>query len=188
MGRRIGSFGLVAVLNVSLLFAACTQTQTETPPPQSASELQATGPATEAPAAPASATTEAAPAGGVGGAPAAEEPAAKEEAPASKPEKSAAKKVAPVDPPKGATPPKPAEPAPTEPPSDVEPCRAKTFKFSQVASACKSGGVKQAKSLMKSWVNKAKADGKDVKCASCHDNTKTYTLKGNANEDLRAML
>jgi hypothetical protein len=36
-------------------------------------------------------------------------------------------------------------------------------------------------------VKRAKDDGKEMKCSSCHDDTKTYTLKPNAVDDMRAL-
>lgn len=87
----------------------------------------------------------------------------------------------------GGTPqPPPAKEAPKGYTGD-KPCLAKTFKFASVRNACNKGGVDQAKSLMKGIVKRAKDDGKSIKCASCHDNTKTYTLKPNAVEDMRAL-
>jgi hypothetical protein len=84
----------------------------------------------------------------------------------------------------------PASPTPPPPAgyTGPDPCRATTFKFASVRNACNQGGVKQAKSLMKGMVKRAKENGKeDMKCSSCHDNTKTYTLKDNAVADMRAL-
>ncbi len=67
-------------------------------------------------------------------------------------------------------------------------CRATSFEFDEVKAACDEGGVKGAKDLMKEYVKKAKAAGNRVKCSSCHDNTKTYTLADNAVADLRAII
>ncbi len=69
-----------------------------------------------------------------------------------------------------------------------KPCQATNFEFEEVKAACDEGGVKAAKSLMKDYVKRAKEAGNRVKCSSCHDNTKTYTLADNAVEDLRAIL
>ena len=38
---------------------------------------------------------------------------------------------------------------------------------------------------MKGAVKKAKADGKDVKCTSCHEDMKNFKLKDNAVNDLK---
>lgn len=80
------------------------------------------------------------------------------------------------------------EPSPKEPPAIEKPCLAKSFKFAAVRSACEKGGVPQAKSLMKAWTNKGKEKGETVKCATCHDNQKTYTNKPTADADLRKLL
>lgn len=98
--------------------------------------------------------------------------------------------------PKAPATPKPApppaerpQPAP-EPPKGYtgpDPCLTTNFKFASVRNACAQGGVKQAKAQMKAMVKRAKDDGKDLKCTSCHENTKTYPLKPNAVEDMRAL-
>lgn len=69
-----------------------------------------------------------------------------------------------------------------------KPCLATSFKFGAVKSACAKGGVPSAKSLMKTWTNKAKEKGATYKCATCHDNQRTYTNKANADADLRKLL
>lgn len=69
-----------------------------------------------------------------------------------------------------------------------QPCRAKSFQFSSVKTACQKGGVPRAKELMKSMVKKAKDRGENVKCSSCHTNQKTYENKPNAVADLRKLL
>jgi len=57
-----------------------------------------------------------------------------------------------------------------------------------VSDACKRGGVKQAKAMMKALVNRAKANGQTVKCTSCHTDSKLYGLKDNANADMKALM
>lgn len=94
--------------------------------------------------------------------------------------------------PKAPTPAKPAPapaPAPEEPKgyTGPDPCRTTNFKFASTRRACEQGGVKQAKAQMKAMVKRAKDDGKEMKCSSCHDDTKIYTLKPNAVEDMRAL-
>lgn len=74
---------------------------------------------------------------------------------------------------------------PTEPPP---PCKATKFKFKEVEAACKKGGLKEAKKYMKSVVKKAKAAGQEVKCKSCHVDTKTFKNKPNADEDFKKLL
>jgi hypothetical protein len=64
-------------------------------------------------------------------------------------------------------------------------CTTKKFTYPAVEKACKSGGQKAAKSLMKAAVKKAKADGKEYKCKSCHEDTDSFKLKDNAVDDLK---
>ena len=64
-------------------------------------------------------------------------------------------------------------------------CAATKFNFPAVEKACKDGGRKAVKTLMKASVKKAKAAGKDVKCTSCHEDLKGYKLKDNAVADLK---
>lgn len=66
-----------------------------------------------------------------------------------------------------------------------EACSAKKFQFPAVEKACKEGGRKAAKDLMKAAVKKAKAAGKKYKCTSCHEDQKSFDLKKNAVEDLK---
>ena len=56
-------------------------------------------------------------------------------------------------------------------------CTTKKFHFKAVEKACESGGRKAAKDVMKAAVKKAKAAGKDMKCKSCHEDTKEFKLK-----------
>lgn len=64
-------------------------------------------------------------------------------------------------------------------------CTTKKFHFKKVEEACKEGGRKAAKKLMKSVVKKARGEGTKLKCKSCHESTKTFELKDNAVEDLK---
>jgi hypothetical protein len=64
-------------------------------------------------------------------------------------------------------------------------CTAKKFNYPAVEKACKDGGRKAAKKLMKDTLKKAKADGKDWKCKSCHKDLKAYDLTDNAVKDLK---
>lgn len=64
-------------------------------------------------------------------------------------------------------------------------CTTKKFHYPAVEKACKDGGRKAAKEVMKGAVKKAKAAGKDVKCTSCHEDTKEFKLKSNAVDDLK---
>lgn len=72
--------------------------------------------------------------------------------------------------------------------SGDDPCQTKSFHFSAVSSACKSGGRKAAKNLMRGVVKKAKDAGQSVQCNSCHDDMKSFSLKGNAVGDLKQWL
>ncbi len=91
--------------------------------------------------------------------------------------------------PKPAAPaPKPAAPAPAPKKPVSDPCRAKSFKFGSVKSACEKGGVPQAKAMMKSLVKQGKAKDVNYKCSSCHTNQKTYENKPNAVADLRKLM
>ena len=67
-------------------------------------------------------------------------------------------------------------------------CTTKKFNYKAVAAACKDGGRKAAKEIMKGAVKKAKAAGKDVKCTSCHEDTKDFVLKSNAVDDLKPFI
>ncbi len=69
-----------------------------------------------------------------------------------------------------------------------EACTTKKFHYPAVEKACKDGGRKAAKELMKGAVKKAKAAGKDVKCTSCHEDTKSFKLKDNAVDDLKPFI
>ena len=69
-----------------------------------------------------------------------------------------------------------------------EACTTKKFHYPAVEKACKDGGRKAAKELMKGAVKKAKAAGKDVKCTSCHEDTHDFHLKSNAVGDLKSWL
>jgi hypothetical protein len=64
-------------------------------------------------------------------------------------------------------------------------CTTKKFHYPAVEKACKDGGRKAAKDVMKSAVKKAKAAGKDMKCTSCHEDTKDFKLKDNAVADMK---
>jgi hypothetical protein len=67
-------------------------------------------------------------------------------------------------------------------------CTTKKFHYPAVEKACKDGGRKAVKEVMKGAVKKAKAAGKDVKCTSCHEDTKDFKLKDNAVDDLKPFI
>jgi hypothetical protein len=65
-------------------------------------------------------------------------------------------------------------------------CTTKKFNYPSVEKACHDGGRKAAKDLMKAAVKKARDGGKpDIKCTSCHEDTKDFKLKDNAVADLK---
>lgn len=64
-------------------------------------------------------------------------------------------------------------------------CTAKKFNYPAVEKACKAGGRKEVKKLMKEAIKKAKADGKKWKCKSCHNDLKKYDLTDDAVKDLK---
>lgn len=61
-----------------------------------------------------------------------------------------------------------------------KPCVATSFKIAKVKAACDASGSKGAKDLMKEAVNKAKKAGvvEGMKCKDCHEDLKSYKLKG----------
>jgi len=69
---------------------------------------------------------------------------------------------------------------------DPKPCTNATLP--KVKAACEKGGQAEAKKLMKTVVDKAKAAGKETKCNSCHENLKDYKQTPNAMADLKALL
>jgi hypothetical protein len=69
-----------------------------------------------------------------------------------------------------------------------DPCSTTKFHFPVIEQACKAGGRKEAKEVMKSIVKMAKGAGKDIKCTSCHEDMRDFRLKDNAIVDLRAFL
>ncbi len=75
-----------------------------------------------------------------------------------------------------------------EAPAPEDACQTKNFHYTQVASACKNGGRKAVKAIMKGVVKKAKAAGTDLQCTSCHEDMKDFHLKPNAVGDLKNWL
>jgi hypothetical protein len=64
-------------------------------------------------------------------------------------------------------------------------CTETKFDFPAIEKACKEGGRKAVKPLMKAAIKRARADGKDYKCNSCHEDQKSYKLKDGAVDKLR---
>lgn len=76
-----------------------------------------------------------------------------------------------------------------EKPEDAaKPCVSKKFATAQVEKACKDGGQAAAKKMMKDLVKKAKANGEEIKCKSCHVNLKDYKLTDDGLEKLKKLL
>jgi hypothetical protein len=70
----------------------------------------------------------------------------------------------------------------------AEPCQAAHFNFGAVSKACKDGGRKAVRAIMKNAVSKGKAAGTPLSCKSCHTDTTSYHLKPNAIADLKLWL
>ncbi|HVW24711.1 MAG TPA: hypothetical protein VHC69_05045 [Polyangiaceae bacterium] len=75
-----------------------------------------------------------------------------------------------------------------EGPTPDDPCQTKNFHYTQIESACKSGGRRAVKAIMKGVIRKAKAAGTDLQCTSCHEDMKDFHLKSNAVGDLKNWL
>lgn len=175
------SVALVLVTGLGLVLGLGCQREPAPAPPESSANVEPpAAPPIQAPAAaggePAADQGEG---GGHGTAPASSPPPA--EGAAGGASKPAPKKAPPP------TSPAPAEPKEPAGYSGPDPCRATSFEFGSVRNACNKGGMAEAKRVMKGMVKRAKDQGKDLKCSSCHDNTKTYTKKPNAVEDMRAL-
>lgn len=78
-----------------------------------------------------------------------------------------------------------AAPAPSDAYAGPDPCQAKTFHYPAIGSACKKGGRKAVRDIMRGVVKKAKAAGQDVQCTSCHQDTSSFLLKPNAVSDIK---
>ncbi len=60
-------------------------------------------------------------------------------------------------------------------------CVRSDFQTQLVADACKKGGQKEAKKVMKKFLSAAKKQDSKVNCKSCHDTLKPdYKLKADA--------
>ena len=57
-----------------------------------------------------------------------------------------------------------------------------------VAKACKEGGIKEAKKVMKKMVKVAKDSGKKWDCDSCHKNEEDWKLTGDGEKLFKEML
>jgi hypothetical protein len=57
-----------------------------------------------------------------------------------------------------------------------------------VADACKKGGIKEAKKVMKAMVANAKKAGKKWECDTCHKNEENWQLTGDGEKLFKEML
>ena len=64
------------------------------------------------------------------------------------------------------------------------PCRIATTGRGPIVEACKTGGVAEAKKLMKELVKKAKFRGNKLTCDGCHRNVDDWTLLDGARDRL----
>lgn len=71
---------------------------------------------------------------------------------------------------------------------EEDPCTATSFSIAKVEQACKSGGRKAAKTVMKQAVKKAKDAGESMTCKTCHGDLEKFTLTDNAVADLKKWL
>ena len=58
----------------------------------------------------------------------------------------------------------------------------------EVGKACASGGIREAKKVMKEMTKAAKAKGMKVDCDSCHKDDTKFELTDNAKADYKKML
>ena len=72
--------------------------------------------------------------------------------------------------------------------ADANACTTKKFEFKSVEDACKAGGRKAAKKLMKTAVKSARKKGKKMTCLACHKDLKKFERKDNAVKDLKPYL
>ena len=68
------------------------------------------------------------------------------------------------------------------------PCKTTHFSVPRVEEACANNGRSGAKSVMKEAIGKALAAGASLKCADCHADTTSYSLKKDAVAQLRKWL
>lgn len=66
-------------------------------------------------------------------------------------------------------------------------CKIATDPTTEVGKACKEGGIKRAKAVMKAMTKQAKKELK-VDCDSCHKNEDDWTLTGDARDKYKEML
>jgi hypothetical protein len=83
-----------------------------------------------------------------------------------------------------APPPEPAAASYTGP----NPCKTTHFSVPRVEEACANNGRSGAKTVMKEAIGKALAAGASLKCADCHADTTSYSLKKDAVAQLKKWL
>jgi hypothetical protein len=86
-----------------------------------------------------------------------------------------------------------AEPAPAPETAAISyngpnPCKTTHFSVERVEQACANNGRSGAKTVMKEAIGKALAAGASLKCADCHADTTSYSLKKDAVAQLRKWL
>ena len=83
---------------------------------------------------------------------------------------------------------KPAAATEEDPNAAPVPCAATEFNYPAVKSACAEGGRAAVKKVMHGAIANAKRAGTELKCSNCHVDQKTFGLKPNAVDDLKAWL
>lgn len=82
----------------------------------------------------------------------------------------------------------PAEAAAASSYTGPNPCKTTHFSVPRVEEACANNGRQGAKTVMKEAVGKALAAGASLKCADCHADLSSYTLKKDAVAQLKKWL
>ena len=74
--------------------------------------------------------------------------------------------------------------------ADDNKCTIATKDDNAVVKACKDGGIKKAKSIMKAMQKKGKEAGLKFECDDCHkdDSAANYTLKDGAEKKFKELL
>jgi hypothetical protein len=67
-------------------------------------------------------------------------------------------------------------------------CTVATKGDSPVAKACTTGGIKEAKKVMKDMTKKAKANGVKFDCDDCHKDDANYALTDDAGDKFKKMV
>jgi len=77
---------------------------------------------------------------------------------------------------------------PTEADAGGNDCKTTKFHFKQVEAACKEGGRKAVKKLMKQVVKDSRKAGDERTCLDCHKDLKGFENTKNAVDDLKKYL